>query len=166
VSHHRCPEALRLAVDLYARRDDVDGETVLHAADIFSDWLASCPPQLPAIGPQILTALETILGNTEKIIMSQVQLDTDVAALGGVLKNIQDAETANTGAVEAVVAFIATLQTANPTVDLSGLETLINGSADGTTPGLVAAAASVTAGVAAVQGLVPAAPVTPPAVSN
>jgi hypothetical protein len=166
VSHHRCPEALRLAVDLYARRDDVDGETVLHAADILSDWLATCPPQLPAIGAQILASLETVLANQEKTMTEQAQIDTDVQALSGVLTTIQSAEQVNATAVAAVAAAFAAAQQANPAADLSGLDALINGSADGTTPGLVAAAASVTAGVAAVQGLVPAAPVAPPVVSN
>lgn len=96
----------------------------------------------------------------------QAELDTDVQALGGVLGTIQTAEQANTKAVQDVAAEIADLKNANPAVDFSGLETLINGSPDGTTPGLVQAAADVQAGVAAVQGLVPApapAPDQPPA---
>jgi hypothetical protein len=157
-------EGLRLAVELYARREDVTGSMVLHAADIFSDWLAVCPPHPPA--SEILAALGTIDLRLEKIIMTQEQIDTDVQALGGALATIQAAEVANTGAVEAVAAEIAALQAANPTLDLSGLDALVNGSADGSAPGLVAAAESVTAGVASVQGLVPAAPVTPPVTPN
>jgi hypothetical protein len=89
----------------------------------------------------------------------QSQLDADVAKLGGVLSDIQTAEQANTAAVQAASDEIAKLiaaQGSGQPLDLTGLEAIINGSADGTTPGMVQAAESVTAGVAAVQGLVPA----------
>jgi hypothetical protein len=103
-----------------------------------------------------LAAIDTKLG----VIMSeQSQLDADVAKLGGVLSDIQTAEQANTAAVQAASDEIAKLiaaQGSGQPLDLTGLEAIINGSADGTTPGMVQAAESVTAGVAAVQGLVPA----------
>ena len=96
--------------------------------------------------------------------MSQAELNTDVQNLAAAITTIQTAEGNNTSAVAAVAAELAALQqqvAAGGTVDLTGLESLINGP-----QGLVAAAASVTAGVTAVQGLVPApapAPTTPTA---
>jgi hypothetical protein len=103
----------------------------------------------------LAASLRRIEHKLERIMSEQSQLDADVQALGGVLSAIQTAEQANTAAVAAVQAEIDELKNANPGLDLTGLEALINGSADGTTPGLVQAAQSVTDGVAAVQGLVP-----------
>jgi hypothetical protein len=120
----------------------------------------SCP-HCGAHAAGLARSLARIERKLEKIMSEQSQLDADVQALGGVLTTIQTAETANTAAVAAVQEEIAELQgqiAAGQPVDLTGLEALINGSADGTTPGLVQAAQSVTDGVAAVQGLVPAPP--------
>jgi hypothetical protein len=153
-------EGLRLAVELYAGCD-YGAEIVLRTASAFDEHLSRCapdPPPVPSPAAGILAALVAIDAKLEKIIMTQENLDADVQALGGALADIQAAEVANTSAVEQVAAEIAALQAQNPTLDLSGLDALVNGSPDGTTPGLVAAAASVTAGVAAVQGLVPPAP--------
>jgi hypothetical protein len=102
-----------------------------------------------------LQAVETKL---EQVLMSQAELNTDVQNLQVALGTIQTAEVANTAAVNAAAAELASLKeavAAGQPLDLSGLEAVINGSADGATPGLVAAAASVTAGVNAVAGLVP-----------
>jgi hypothetical protein len=110
---------------------------------------------------EILARLDRIERKVDHMTSQQDELNTDVANLTAAVGTIQQAETDNTTAVSAVAAALAALlasQGNSEPLDLSGLEAAINGSADGTVPGLVQAAASVTAGVAAVQGLVPAAP--------
>lgn len=118
-------------------------------------------PHCGADMPGLAASLSRIEKKLEKIMTEQSQLDADVQQLGGVLATIQTAEQANAAAVAAVQQEIADLQATQGSgqpVDLTGLEQLINGSADGTTPGLVQAAQSVSDGVAAVQGLAVAAP--------
>jgi hypothetical protein len=121
-------------------------------------WRPPCPDCGGGGRTETHRKLDLILNQLGAIRMSQAELNTDVQALQGVLSTIVTAEQANGAAVAAVAAALTAAQQANPGVDLSGLETLINGSPDGTTEGLVQAAASVTAGVAAVQDLVPPAP--------
>lgn len=122
-----------------------------------------CPRHCPAGPESVQGQLDRINERLDEDEMSQAELNTDVQNLLGMVTTIQAAEQDNTAAVAAVQAEIAALQSANPELDLSELEAAINGSADGTTPGLAQAAAAVTAGVQAVQGLAPAAPATPPA---
>lgn len=110
---------------------------------------------------EILARLERIEKKVDHMTSQQDELNTDVANLTGAVSTIQQAEQDNTTAVSNVAAALAALQASQGTgqpLDLSGLEAAINGSADGTTPGLVQAAQSVTAGVQAVQGLAPSTP--------
>jgi hypothetical protein len=58
-------QALRLAVDLYAPRaqDDFTGSAVLHAADVFLEWLYDRPSRITLTGPRI-----TVQGNPSHVI--------------------------------------------------------------------------------------------------
>lgn len=101
-------EALHLAVQLYADQADFDGETVLHAADIFCARLSRCPPALPGMGQQIITALATILANQEKIMSSQSDIDAATAALtaitGDVATNVAQLVNVDVPAIQAALA--------------------------------------------------------------
>jgi hypothetical protein len=82
----------------------------------------------------------------------QGQIDSDVQALTNGFQKVSDAETVNAAAVQAVADYIQTLKGGAP-LDLTALDGLVSKSAD--------AAQAVTDGVAAVSGLVPAAPPAP-----
>ncbi len=120
----RTREGLRLAVELYSheRGDDFTGEAVLHAADIFDDRLAECPPDLPAIGPQVIAALETVLTSQENIMTALSDLQAADAALqaevAAFLADIAAKLAAEDPDIESVVADInsqiAALQAADP----------------------------------------------------
>jgi N-acetylmuramoyl-L-alanine amidase len=153
-------EGLVLAIVRFDAWPDVPDTVILRTAGAFSEYLSHCPPGLP--DGTVAGALETIIDRLDKIAMSQAEINTDVQALQGAFATIVTAEQANTAAVAAVATEITALQAqvaAGQPVDLTALSALVNGSADGTTPGAVATAAEVTAGVTAVQGLVPPAPV-------
>jgi hypothetical protein len=74
-------EGLRLAVELYARRTDVTGEIVLHAAGFFSEWLESLPVLPPVTGAQILEALETVIAKQEETMTALTDLQAADSAL-------------------------------------------------------------------------------------
>lgn len=120
----RTREGLRLAVELYSheRGDDFTGDAVLHAADIFDERLAECPLELPATGPQILSALETIITSQENIMTALTDLQAADSALQAevatFLADIATALQAENPDIEQVVsdinAQVAALQAADP----------------------------------------------------
>jgi hypothetical protein len=115
-------EGLRLAVQLYSRRDGATGAMILHAADIFGDWLAACPPHLPPASDKILAALSTILANQEKTMTALTDLQAADSALQAevatFLADIAAKLSESDPDIESVVADInaqvASLQAADP----------------------------------------------------
>lgn len=104
----------------------------------------------------IALALAAIDRKVDHMTSQQDELNADVAQLTTIATGIASAEQDNTTALSAVQAELDSLKNANPSLDLSALEAAINGSPDGTVPGLAQAAAAVTANSQALAGLVPA----------
>lgn len=136
------PQALALAVQLYAVREDCDGEMVLHAADIFCERLSRCPPALPDIGQQIITALARILANQEKIMSSQSDIDAATAALtaltGDVATNVAQLVNVDVPAIQAALAALPA------GVDTTALNAAVSAAQD-TASSLDSSVSSVTA---------------------
>ena len=148
VSEHRTPEALRLAVKLHAGLWDYEDTTaagidaILHTADQFSDWLHSCPEQLPGMGPQILTALSTIIDTQETIMSSQSDIDAATAALtaitGDVATNVAQLVNVDVPAIQAALAALPA------GVDTTALDAAV-AAASGTAASLDTSVSDVTA---------------------
>jgi hypothetical protein len=120
----RTREGLKLAVQLYAglRDEDLTGQAVLNAADVFDQRLAQCPPVLPDIGEQVLKSLEHVLSNQEAIMTALTDLQAADASLqaevAAFLADIATALQAEDPDIEQVVTDIntevAALQAADP----------------------------------------------------
>ena len=148
VTEHRTPEGLRLAVELYAARghgdfvtEDTRIDVLLHTADRFSDWLHSCPKQIPDMGGEILTALSQILTKQETIMSQQSDIDAATAALTAITGDVSTNVAQLLTDVAAIQAALAALP---QSVDTTALDAAVAAAA-GTASSLDTSVSSVTA---------------------